>query len=447
MKRTILVFFQIVLLIMLCVPAAWADSSISISLNKTSASVGEIVSVTGTTSPDSWVPIKVLDEAKNIVLFDTGKADGEGRFGIDFKVPDNAPGILTVIVGEGNNVKTAILNGPPDEKPNSSGGGGGGGGVAAQPVYSTTGSATVTPRAGGTISLGDDAAIEIPANALTGTGAQEIKITRVSDPSQALAGFRLLGNVFEFRIGGMSSYNFDKKITITLIFNPDALKSGETPAIYYYDENKQEWVCLGGIVSGNTISVQVDHFTKFAVFVKEKAPEKVPEKALTDISGHWAEKNINKLAALEAVSGYPDGTFKPDNKITRSEFTAILVKAFNLEPKSGKVFADTVGHWAKDSIAVAASYGIVNGYDENTFGPDDTITREQMAVMIVQAAKLTPVPVELPFADSNDISGWARESVAAAVHHGIINGYPDNTVRPQGSATRSEAVTVIVNAL
>ena len=446
MKRTILAFLQIVLLIMLCVPAAWADSSLSISLNKTSASVGEIVSVTGTTSPDSWVPIKVLDEAKNIVLFDTGKADSEGRFGIDFKVPDNATGILTVIVGEGNDVKTAILNGPPDEKPNSSGGGGGGG-VAAQPVYSTTGSAVVSPSAGGTISLGEETKIDIPANALNGFSPREIKIARVSDPPQAPAGFRLLGNVYEFRVGGMSSYDFAKKVKITLIFDPGALKAGETPAIYYYDENKQEWVWLGGVVSGNTITIEVDHFTRFAVFVQEKAPEKVPETALTDISGHWAEKNIKELAALEAVSGYPDGTFKPDNKITRSEFTAILVKAFNLEPKSGKVFADTVGHWAKDSIAAAASYGIVNGYDENTFGPDDTITREQMAVMIVKAAKLTPVPAELPFADSNDVSDWAGESVATAVHNGIINGYPDNTIRPQGNATRSEAVTVIVNAL
>ena len=93
------------------------------------------------------------------------------------------------------------------------------------------------------------------------------------------------------------------------------------------------------------------------------------------------------------------------------------------------------------------TYGIVNGYDENTFGPDDTITREQMAVMIVKAAKLTPVPGDLSFADGHTISDWARESMAAAVQNGIITGYPDNTVRPQGNATRAEAVTVIMNAL
>ena len=169
MKRIALVLCQIFLLLMMYVPVAWADSSLSMSLNKTTASVGEIVTVTGTTVPDSWVPIKVVDEENNIVLFDTGKADNEGEFSIDFSVPDNAAGILTVVVGEGNNVRTAILNGPPDgndEQPNSPGGGGGGGGAAAKPVISTTGSAVVAPSAGGTISLGDEATIDIPANAL-----------------------------------------------------------------------------------------------------------------------------------------------------------------------------------------------------------------------------------------------------------------------------------------
>jgi len=444
MKRRIIVFVQIAMLLLMFFPAAaMADTSdITMLLSKTEASVGDSITVSGLSASGDWVVIKVVDQAGNIIVFDVTKADAEGAYSINFKVPAGSAGILKVVAGEGSDVayqdlviKTGVGTG--------SGGGGGGGGIVTQPVTSTTGSAVVTPSAGGTISLGDDASIEIPANALTGTGAQEIKITRVSNPAQAPAGFRLLGSVYEFKVGGMSSYSFAKKVTITLIFDPGALKAGETPAIYYYDENKQEWVCLGGVVSGNTISVEVEHLTKFAVIVQEKAPEAT----LTDISGHWAEKNVKELVALGAVSGYTDGTFKPDNKITRSEFTVILVKAFELEPKSGKVFADTAGHWAKDSIAAAASYGIVKGYDENTFGPDDTITREQMAVMIMKAAKLDPVSVELSFADSQSISDWARESLAAAVHHGIISGYPDNTVRPQSNATRAEAVTVIVNAL
>jgi hypothetical protein len=177
-------------------------------------------------------------------------------------------------------------------------------------------------------------------------------------------------------------------------------------------------------------------------------PEKTPGiEMLKDIAGHWAENNIQELVALGAISGYPDGTFKPNNNITRAEFATVLVKAFQLEPQSGKVFKDTAGHWAQEAISTAASYSIVGGYSADTFGPDDLITREQMAVMVVKAAELAPATVELSFTDSDSISEWAREAMTTAVASGIIGGYPDNTLRPKGNATRAEAATIIVNAL
>lgn len=328
-----------------------------------------------------------------------------------------------------------------------SGGGGGGGISPDKPVTSTTGKAVVKPGAGGTISLGSEASIGIPANALKGTEKVEVIVEKVADP-EVPTGFRLVGSVYEFTVGGQSSYNFAKEVTITFTFDPGTLKPGETPAIYYYDENEQEWVCLGGTVSDNTISVQVDHLTKFAVMAEIEAVPVIADKdKLTDIPGHWAEESIKELVSLGAISGYADGTFKPDNKITRAEFATIIVKTFKLAAQNGTVFADTQGHWAQDSIATAAYYGIVSGYDADTFGPDDPITREQMAVMIVKAAQLSPVDSPLTFTDNSSISAWAKEAMATAVAKGIINGYPDNTVRPQGNATRAEAATVIVKAL
>ncbi len=172
-----------------------------------------------------------------------------------------------------------------------------------------------------------------------------------------------------------------------------------------------------------------------------------PKMNLNDIAGHWAQSNIEKLVGLDAISGYPDGSFKPGKTITRAEFATILVKAFKLTAGSGKIFTDTAEHWAKDAIATAASAGIVNGYDADTFGPNDLITREQMAAMIVNAAKLSPAVVELQFVDSDKVSQWAKQTVITAVSSGIMNGYPDNKFQPRGNATRAEAVTVIVNAL
>ncbi len=168
---------------------------------------------------------------------------------------------------------------------------------------------------------------------------------------------------------------------------------------------------------------------------------------LSDINGHWAEDNIKKLVSMGAVNGYTDGTFKPNGTITRAEFATLLIKAFGLELQSGKVFKDTDKHWAKDYIATAQYYKIVNGYDNENFGPDDYITREQMTVMIVKIAMLSNVSSENTFADSKDISNWAKDAVSTALAKGIISGYGDNTFRPKGLATRAEAVTIIINAL
>ncbi|TEB14841.1 Chitinase A1 precursor [Pelotomaculum sp. FP] len=335
---------------------------------------------------------------------------------------------------------------------------GGGSSSTSNTVNSTTGAAIVTPSKGGTISLGDEATVEIPANSLQGTSTVEVKIQKVDQPPEVSEGFKLVGSVYEFSVDGQDNYSFAKDVTLKFSFNPADLASGETPAVYYYDETAAKWVSLGGAVSGSTITVKVNHFTKFAVLAavkqeeettvaKDDIPGQETTLTLNDIAGHWAADNINKLVALGAINGYSDGSFKPDSNITRAEFATVLVKAFKLTPQSGKVFADTAGHWAKDYIATAVYYGIADGYDTDTFGPDDLITREQMAMMVVKAAKLPVGTDETTFADSADISWWARSVVATAVENDVIKGYPDNTFNPLGSATRAEAVTVIVNAL
>ncbi len=168
---------------------------------------------------------------------------------------------------------------------------------------------------------------------------------------------------------------------------------------------------------------------------------------LNDIANHWAEDNINKLVASGAIGGYPNGSFKPNTTITRAEFTTILVKAFDISLQSDKIFNDTSGHWAQEYISTAGLKGIVNGYADNTFGPDDLITRQQMAVMIFKAAGLLPKTEATQFADNGSISDWALEAIKTVTENEIMKGYPDNTFKPLGNATRAEAVTAILNAL
>nr|WP_245252199.1 S8 family serine peptidase [Paenibacillus sediminis] len=171
------------------------------------------------------------------------------------------------------------------------------------------------------------------------------------------------------------------------------------------------------------------------------------EYGITDIGTHWALVPIVHLVEAGAINGYPDGTFRPNNTITRAEFVSILVRAFNLKKQPGKVFSDTQNHWAKDAIATAYAYGIVNGLTSTKFGVNEPITREQMAVMIVNTGKLTSAQSNITFKDSSSISSWAKDAVNAAAGAGVIGGYPNGTFKPRGNATRAEGAAVIVRAM
>ena len=475
-RIVMLIPIALLLLVTLATTAALANNSYqtTIKIGNPSVLPGDKVVVTGTARPGSWVPMKVFDEERNIVVFDATKADQNGDYIIDFMVPDTINGTLTVVVGEGYDVKTGTVivqtgtgdepgnntgnetgnnnnsgtgnndeNDTADAPKNSPGSSTGSSKSSSTPVTSSSGSAIVKPGGGGTVSLGNEAAIILPGQALYGTDSVEVKVTRISTPPETTGGFRILGNVYEFSVAGKSSYSFAEKVTIRLSFNPDELKANEIPVICYYNEDEGKWVKLGGEVSENTVTVQVDHFTRFAVMAERKDANL----QLHDIAGHWAEQSIKELVASGAISGYPDATFKPDSNITRAEFATILVKALGMEPRNGKVFNDTVGHWAQGTLATAEYYGIINGLSPDIFGPDQAITREQMAVMIVKAADIPVITGEMPFTDSNRVSGWARSFAETARKNGIINGFPDNTFRPQDNATRAQAVTVILNVL
>lgn len=298
-----------------------------------------------------------------------------------------------------------------------------------------------------------------PANAVSEDIEITIKKLSKDNIPSVSSGFKMLGKVYEITLD--KNITFKKPIIITLYFDKDKADNDKYDAgIYCWSNN--EWSLLDQVKANmetGKVSGTVNHLSIFAILLREKAEIPVIEEmqpaqdvlkpitlSLIDITNHWAEKFINELVAIGGVSGYPDGTFRPDNTITRAEFAAMLVKAFKLEPKSGMVFSDTIQHWAKDSMGTAAAHGIVSGYDKTTFGPDDPITREQMAVMISKAARLSGGKGET-FADSNQIADWAVDAVAATSDKNIISGYPDNTFGPRANATRAEAVTVIVKAL
>ncbi|MDD4189427.1 MAG: S-layer homology domain-containing protein, partial [Eubacteriales bacterium] len=169
----------------------------------------------------------------------------------------------------------------------------------------------------------------------------------------------------------------------------------------------------------------------------------------SDIGSHWASESIIMLNVQGVILGYPDGSFKPDHPITRAEFITMLARALEYDLDSGIAFDDTEGHWARDYITAARNRNIISGYNDNDneFGPDQMITREEMLKIISLALGLPEEDSGSGFTDEADFSEWARKYAAAAKTNGIIRGYPDGSFKPKAYLTRAEAAIVIVNAL
>lgn len=207
----------------------------------------------------------------------------------------------------------------------------------------------------------------------------------------------------------------------------------------------------GGGGGGGTTTEPKDDSKKDGTDQGDNAPSTdTPTVALKDIQSHWAEKYINEAVAKGFISGYPDGTFAPNRNITRAEIVTLLVRAFEVPAGNGEhVFADALNHWAKEAISRAAAANIVSGYNEDRFAPDQFITREQLVAMVVRAAKLNNAVSPKTFTDQLQISDWALKAVqiASATNTNIIAGYPDGSFRPQATATRAEAVIIILKAL
>ncbi len=175
-----------------------------------------------------------------------------------------------------------------------------------------------------------------------------------------------------------------------------------------------------------------------------------PETDFADIKGHWAQAEIGKAVTLGIATGYADGTFRPDGVITRAEFVSLLSRALKLEAGKEAAFQDAsrIPAWAREHVAKAASAGLIGGYSDQTFRPDQQISRAELAVIITRAAKLeTGKSAALSFADAGLIPGWAQAEIAAAVQAGLIQGKGGNTFDPSAAATRAEALALIIKLL
>lgn len=170
------------------------------------------------------------------------------------------------------------------------------------------------------------------------------------------------------------------------------------------------------------------------------------QKTFTDVQDHWAEASIQRAVQLGMIEGYPDKSFQPDASINRIEFTAMLVRALNLEGDGAELhFTDDIPKWSEQELSLALEHDLITGYVDGSFRPNQSIDRAEMTAMMMRAMDIEGSSnVATSFADDASIPDWARGYVAEAVKEGIMQGRTENRFAPNENGTRAEATVMLL---
>lgn len=168
----------------------------------------------------------------------------------------------------------------------------------------------------------------------------------------------------------------------------------------------------------------------------------------SDIKGHWAASNISAWIDKGLIKGYDDGSFKPDNQITRAEFIALINRSFGFTETADISFRDVSSdHWAHAEVAKAVKADYISGYADGTVGINKPISRQEVAVIVSRLLKLDATASKATFLDASQIASWSKDAINEVVASQIMNGYEaDHSFKPEAPITRAEAVVTLDRA-
>ena len=168
--------------------------------------------------------------------------------------------------------------------------------------------------------------------------------------------------------------------------------------------------------------------------------------AYTDVDDHWAKESVDSLNKINIIQGYEDNTFRPDDYITRAEFVTIVNRILKNEKMSNRYIVDNNSRdWYYNEIKKAVASRILDGDADGKMRPNDFITREEAIVVLHRAfsgEKTDNLKIK-NYADYGNVSQWAMNAFAVFVKNGYIKGYEDNTLHPESAITRAESITII----
>jgi hypothetical protein len=322
--------------------------------------------------------------------------------------------------------------------------------------------------------------ISIPASAISldkwlqgsGTSPQNAKlkitIEQMPDPSGVMAEqFKQAGSemlmaptLFKVEVQTQTGTTqqiagFDQFVTRSIDMGKTKVNPA-TAAVLLYDPVTQTYTSVPAIFettqNGNTRAVINDRNTGLYVIVNH-------ERTFADIQGHWAQQAIEKMASKYVADGISDQQFNPESPVSRGEFTVFMSRALGLnvsdQPEQPAGLTDTGASPYQQFIAASIQAGLIQGYEDGSFRPDQTITREEMAVLLSRVQDLQtgsqpksnqPVP-GTAFNDGNQIGEYAKDAVQKLSGAGIIQGGDNGEFRPKDSTSRAEALTMLERTL
>lgn len=286
------------------------------------------------------------------------------------------------------------------------------------------------------------------ANADVNVTSATVDSSNLTDEAKRAIGSR---PVYDLKVNygsGRQVENFgDGSVTVTIPYTLGENEKAENICAVYIDDNgKVHWLTDSVYDSvEKVLRFSTNHFSLYGVGYKEEV------KTFTDIENHWAKNDIEFVVRQGLFNGTSETSFSPNMAMTRGMFVTVLGRMAKADVSGYKEssFTDVkedayyMGYieWARES-------GIIKGTGDGKFAPDQSISREQMAVILVNYAKthgfkLPKVNEEKAFADSDKISAYAKEAVQEMQMSGIINGKDSNLFDPKGMATRAEVSAVL----
>lgn len=254
--------------------------------------------------------------------------------------------------------------------------------------------------------------------------------------------------VFDFNAsaGGNKVSKFNKPVEISIPYEPKAGEDTKKLTVFYINDKGQLENVIGDYdAATKSVKFTTSHFSQYVV--------KLNDVKFNDIANiTWAADNIEVMAAKGIINGVGDGQFDPEANITRAQFAAMVARAYKLTDTAASVkFKDIKdSDWFADEVYAAAKAGLIKGNEDGSFAPEESITRQDMAVIMARALdQLKGKSLDASnaavskYADKDSIASYATTAIDACLRLSIMKGMSDTEFAPEEQATRAQVAVIL----